>query len=117
LAAVGIRDEETEADRECRDVGEGLSGPDRERRQHGENLALEACVELRALLRVQALDIRDDDVLLRERRAELAAPERRLAAVHLEYLLARLVERLLRCAAVRQPPAHAGRRLAGQPGD
>ena len=117
LAGLGVGDEQAEADRERGDVGKRLAGPDRERRQHREDLALEAVVELGALLRLELLDARDDDPLLGERRAELVPPQLGLAAYTSSTRSRRVVERLLRRPAVRQAPAHAGFGLAGQPGD
>src|SRR5215471_18644021 len=104
LAGLGIGHEQAETDRERRDVGERLSGPDSERRQHREDLALEAVVELCELVWIELLDARDDDPLLGERREELVPPQLGLAAVDVEHALAGLVEGLLRRAAVRQAP-------------
>src|SRR5262249_60091092 len=92
LARFRVGHEETEADRERRDVGERLAGPDCERRQHREDLALEALVELRELLRLEILDARDDDPLLGERRQKLVSPQLGLAAVGLEHPLPGVVE-------------------------
>ena len=117
LAGFGVGHEQAEADRKRGDVGKRLARPDRERRQHREDFALEAVVELGQLLRLELLHARDDDLLLGERRAQLLAPQLRLAAVHLQHALAGVVERLLRRPTVRRAPAHAGFGLAGQPGD
>src|SRR5207248_10179259 len=116
LAGLGVGYEQAEADRERGDVGKRLAGPDCEGRQHREDLALEAVVELGALLRLELLDAGDDDPLLGERRAQLVPPQLRLAAVHLEHAIAGFVEGLLRRAAVGQAAAHAGFRLSGPPG-
>ena len=117
LAGLGVGHEEAEADRERGDVGKRLAGPDGQRRQYGEDLALEAVVELCELLRLELLDARDDDPLLGQRRAELVPPQLGLARVQIEHALASVVECLLRRPAVGQAPAHAGFGLAGQPGD
>ena len=117
LAGLGVGDEQAEADRERGDVGKRLAGPDRERRQHREDLALETVVELGALVRLEVLDARDDDPLLGQRRAELVTPELALDGVQLEHALAGVVECLLRRSAVREAPADACLGLAGQRGD
>src|SRR5262249_50827702 len=80
-------------------------------------LPVEALVELRELVRLEIVDARNDDVLRRERRAELLAPEALLVAVEGERALPRFRERLLRRAAVCQAAAHTGGRLSGEAGD
>ena len=52
-----------EAVRQPRDVGERLPGADRERGEHGVDLALEALLELGLLLLRALLDLGDDDAL------------------------------------------------------
>ena len=102
FTGLRIAHEHGEADREGGDVRERLARADGERRQHREDLALEALVELGLLARAQILDPRDDDPLRRERRAQLVRPDARLLGLELEHALARLGERLLRRAAVRR---------------
>ena len=53
LAGLGIAREHAEAERQPGDVGEALAGADRERRQHREDLALEAVAELAQLVLVE----------------------------------------------------------------
>ena len=69
LAGVGILGEDRKREREPRDVGEGLSRADRERREHRVDLAFEPTLELLQLLRAEVLDAADRDLLRGERRA------------------------------------------------
>ena len=68
----------------------------------GKTSAREEPLELRQLVLVELVDVRDDDSGLGERRPKLALPEPRLARRQLEHALADLGERLERRAAVRR---------------
>ena len=78
LAGLRVAHEESEAQRETRDVRERLPGPDRERCQHREDLAVEDPLELLQLRRLEVLDLCDHDSLSLERGPQGALPELRL---------------------------------------
>ena len=117
LAHVGILREDREREREPRDVGERLAGADRERREHGIDLALEALLELRELLRPEILDAADRDPLSGERGTQLALPEPRLQRGQLEDALADPRERLLWREPVRRANRDPRLGLPEQTGD
>ena len=75
LARLGILREDREREREPGDVGERLARADGERREHRVDLAVEAPLELRELLRPEILDAADRDSLGGERGTQLALPE------------------------------------------
>jgi hypothetical protein len=117
LAGVGVLGEDGEREREPRDVRERLTGSDRERCEHGVDLALEPPLELLQLLRAEIFDAAHRDALRGQRGAELALPETRLERGQLEHALANPGERLLRCEPVRRADGDSRLRLAEQPGD
>ena len=69
FAGLGVLGEDREREREARDVRERLSRADREGREHGVDLAVEATLELLELLLPEILDAADDDALPRRARA------------------------------------------------
>ena len=87
LARLGVAGEDAEAEREAGDVREGLAGADAERGQDREDLALEAFLELRNLVGIEIVDLRDHDPLVRQRRAKRLLPELCLALGQLEHAL------------------------------
>ena len=115
LPGLGIADEEAEAEREPRDVRERLARADRERRQHREDLAVEDALELLQLLRLEVLDLGDDDPLRLEARLEVALPELRLLGGERGRPLADLGERGLGRQPVRRAHGDAGGDLVHQP--
>ncbi len=100
LARLRVAHDDTEAEREARDVRERLPGPDRERGQHRVDLTREHRLELAQLVVGGVVDGADEDAFGGERGAELVAPELRLRAGKLEHAGAHLGERLLRRASV-----------------
>ena len=119
LSGLRVAHEQPEAERQARDVGERLSGPDRQRREHREDLPREDVRQLSALVVRGVLDAADQDPLGGEGGAELVAPERRLLGGQTEHAGPDLGQRLLWRPAVgrahrRGPraPGPAGRRLA-----
>ena len=100
LAGLGVAHEDSERERERGDVRKRLAGPDRERREHGIDLAVEERRELLELLLGAVRDPADEDPFLLERRAQLALPEARLLGRRREHPLADLGQRLLRRASV-----------------
>ncbi len=61
LARLRVADEQAEAQREPGDVRERLAGPDRERRQDGEDVTQEQLLELAVLALVEIVDRADPD--------------------------------------------------------
>ena len=119
LARLRVAHEEAEAQREPGDVRKRLAGPDGERRQHREDLALETARQLLELLRLAVLDVRDDDPFRGQRRSQLALPELRLPRHQLEHALADLGEGLptpsgrpASACRLPRPPGRADRRRA-----
>ena len=102
LARLGVAGEDAEAERKAGDVREGLAGADPERGQDREDLALEALLELGKLVRIEIVDLRDHDPLVRERRPERLLPELRLALGQLEHALADQRQRRARRQPVRR---------------
>jgi hypothetical protein len=96
LARVRVTHEESEAEREPRDVRKRLAWADGERRQHGEDLPLEAVGQLLELLRLAVLDVCDDDSFSGQRRSQLALPKLRLPRHQVEHAFADLGEGLRR---------------------
>ena len=103
LARLGVAGEHAEAQRKAGDVREGLTGADSEGRQDREDLALEALLEVRELVGIESLDLRDHDPLIRERRTERLLPELRLACGQREYATPERVT--ARSAASARPPS------------
>ena len=75
LAALGVRCDHAQRERQAGDVRERLAGSDREGRQDRKDLALEVPAELLLLALGALVDRRDLDAGLGERRAELALPQ------------------------------------------
>src|SRR5262249_27552684 len=102
---------------EPRDVREGLTRADRQRREDRIDLALEAALELRELLVGQVLDAAHLDALGSKPGAQLTLPESRLGGREVEHALANPCERLLRGQAVCRADGDACLGLSEQPGD
>jgi hypothetical protein len=117
LAGVPVADEDSEAERERRDVRERLTRPHRERGQDGKDVAVETLLELVELLSVAVLDPADNDSCLRQCRAKVPFPELRLGGGQLERSLSDLGERLLRGPPVGGADEQAGFLLSLQAGD
>src|SRR5581483_3145052 len=117
LPALGVPDDDDEAERERRDVRKRLPGPDRERGQHRVDLLLETRREFGQLLLRAAFDAADDDALRRQCRSELALPDARLPLGERDHARPDLGERLLRRAPVPRTRRHAGLGLVHQPRD
>ncbi len=117
LAGLGIAREDGQAHRESGDVGKRLPGPDRERRQHGEDLVLVPALELRPLGGAQILDGGHDDPFRGEGGAERLLPDPGLLGVQVEDAGAGLGERLLRQPAVGRAYGDTRGRLSGETGD
>ena len=66
----GSRDHHAEAEREVRDVGEGLARADRERRQHREDVAAEVARRAPRARLAEVAHALDDDPVLGERRQQ-----------------------------------------------
>ena len=75
LAVDRVPHPQPQVQRQARDVGEGQPRPHGEGREHGVDLAVEALVQGPALGRRQVVDAGDLDPRLRERRAQLLAPD------------------------------------------
>ncbi len=103
LSTLGIPDEHRQAQRQSRDVREGLSGTDGERREHRIDVALESLGQLTQLGLVAFDHPREDDPLLLEGGTKFASPQLRLLPAELEDPLPDLGQRGLRRAAVRRP--------------
>ena len=116
LAALRVAREHPEAEGQARDVREALPGADAERRQHGEDLAVEAVLEHAQLVGIEVAHRRDRDPLLRERGGERLLPELRLLRGQLEDALADACQRVPWRQPVDGPNRDPGRRLAHQPG-
>ena len=116
LARVRVADEQAEAEREPGDVRERLAGPDGERRQHREDLAVEDPLELLELLRLEVFDLGHDDPGGLEPGAQVALPELRLLGRQRRGALSDLGERGLRRQPVGRAHGDAGRDLVHQPG-
>ena len=117
LAGLGVDDEDGQAERERRDVREGLARADRERGEDREDLPVERDLQLLQLLLGAVVDVPDQDPLLGESGRELARPDARLARAQVDHALPDLAQGL-----VRRPPvgrAHGDPRclLAQQAGD
>jgi hypothetical protein len=117
LAAVGVADEEDEAERERRDVRERLPGPDGERGQDGIELTLEARRQLRQLLLRALGDRADDDLLTRQGGLQLTQPRARLRGLELEHASPDLAKDCARKPPVRRPDRHARRDLVHETRD
>ena len=85
VAALGVAHDHAEAQREVRDVGEGLAGADRERRQRREDHAAEVLGERRALVGVDVDRRADDDAVLGERRQQQLGDAARQPRAALEH--------------------------------
>ncbi len=66
LTALRIANERSETEREARDVREGSTDPDRERREHRQHLAAEAILDAGARLGVERVQRDDPDAVLGE---------------------------------------------------
>ncbi len=75
VAVVRVGGDHAQRQREPGDVGERLSGPDRQRREHRVDLLREACLEAGQLLLGAVLDGPDLDAVLGECGSQLALPE------------------------------------------
>ena len=117
LPGLRVADEHGEAVREARDVREGLPRADREGRQHRVDLAVEAPLELGALLFRALVHLRDRDARLGQLRHEVPAPEARLAGGEREDAVPDFGERRGRRATVRREHRDAGGLEAHEPGD
>lgn len=96
-----------QAQREVRDVGEGAARPDRQRRQHGEDVLPEVALNrLRQGARLRTAD--DADALLGEGRAHDLGELVRMARVHLPELAGEPVHHLGRREAVGPARVHPG---------
>ena len=100
FAALGIADEDSERERERRDVRKGLARADRERRQDRVDLAVEALGELGEVLLGHIGDAADDDPFLGESRLQLALPHLRLLGGQRENSFSNLGQGFLRRSAV-----------------
>ena len=116
LAGIRVAHGDAEREREPRDVGERLAGPDGERREDGVDLPHEVRLERPVLALVQVLDGPHDDPLGGKSRHELVAPELRLRARQLEHALTHLGERLPRRAPVGRADVDARDHLVEQAG-
>ncbi len=117
LARRVVAHHDAQAQRQTRDVRERLAGADRERREHGVDLAPEDPLELLELSRSRVFHGADADPFGGQGGTELLAPELGLDGAQLERANADLFERLLRGPAVRQADGETRDHLVVQPGD
>src|SRR6185295_11636609 len=116
LSGVGIPDEDAQTQRQPGDVGEALAGPERERREHGVDIPVEAPGELLALVLIALRDPADVDPLLVECGAQISVPDAGLLRGQLADAITDLGERHRRRSPVRGADAEAGRRLTHEAG-
>jgi hypothetical protein len=112
-----VAHEHREREREIGDVGERAPEPDRQRGEHGEDLAPEALVEHLALVAGHVGDGDDGDPVLGQRGADLALRAARLALAQLIDAHPQLVDDLRRRAPVWPRVAQAGVDLVVQARD
>ena len=109
--------QQSERERQARDVGEAPSGPDAERRQHRVDRPLVRPGQLGELGARAVGNRADDDALPRQLGDELLPPEPRLGRGQLEDALAQGGQRLGGGHPVREARREPCGRLAEQPGD
>ena len=107
LLGLRVADEHGEREREVGDVRERAAEPHGQRREHGEDLAPEALVELRAVLRADLVAVLDPDAVLGERGAQVAVEAGGLA----RHLLADRAARSPRRSAAGVRPSSRGRTI------
>jgi len=115
-AALGIAEEDAEAEREVGDVGEGAAEADHQRRQRREDLFVEALVDLAALLRGGRVERDDADSLLRQLGQDPALEAALQAPVQLQHPRLDRVDLLAGREAVGPASVDPGVELVEQPG-
>ncbi len=117
LVGERVADEDREAQRQVRDVGEGAPGGDGERCQRREDLLLEQLGELGAALLVELANADDTDLVVGQLATQLAFEAVGQAAAEREHALADQRDRLRGRATVLAGILDAGVDLIVQPGD